>query len=300
MFLLLACTDAVGLGTATLPRNPRDHDHPASAPDTGSPPVDTGEPADEATATEEDDAVVVSATFPSSIACDGTDLAVVTVRNTGTATWTRDGGYKLGTVGDQDDLYPGDTRVWLAEGESVAPGEMHSFTAILSAPTTSGTYTTDWQMVHEGVRWFGDSVAGNVSVDCSGSSDGGGGGSEDRLPLPDHSWVVDEVHAANPGLIDQSCVDSGGNWLFLEAVVARLQVEDPRWGYNWKRGVVGDASQDVVDYHYGSGERELSTDVYIIDMIVGHCGDDPQPGWTDVTQATLDGGTVGMWSSYHE
>lgn len=34
----------------------------------------------------------------------------------------------------------------------------------------------------------------------------------------------------------------------------------------------------------------------IIDIIVGHCGDDPQAGWIDVTQATLDAGTVGMWT----
>ena len=52
-------------------------------------------------------------------------------------------------------------------------------------------------------------------------------------------------------------------------------------------------SQDVIDYHSGDGVSEESTEVYIIDMIVGHCGDDPQPGWTDVTQATEDAGTVG-------
>lgn len=292
MLLLLACTES----DAPLrpPRRLRlPEDDIESADDTGdtAPPEDSDTEVDDAR--DEDDAEIVSASFPSTIACDGTDTAVVTVRNVGTATWTRGTGYKLGTVGDQDDLYPNDTRVWLAEGESVAPGDTHSFTAELSAPTATGTYTTDWQMVHEGVRWFGDTTAHVVSVECTGSH-------TEILPLPDHSWVVDAVDAANPGLIDQSCVDSGGNWRFLEAVVARLQIEDSRWGYNWKRGVVGDASQDVVDYHYGSGDHELSTEVYIIDMIVGHCGDDPQPGWTDVTEATREGGTVGMWSSYHE
>ena len=71
---------------------------------------------------------------------------------------------------------------------------------------------------------------------------------------------------------------------------------DERWGLNWKRGVIGDMSQDVVDYHYGDGPHEESTEVNIIDVIVGHCGDDPQAGWLDVTQATLDANTVGMWT----
>ena len=34
----------------------------------------------------------------------------------------------------------------------------------------------------------------------------------------------------------------------------------------------------------------------IIDMIVGHCGDDPQPGWLDQTQATEDAGAIGRWT----
>lgn len=90
---------------------------------------------------------------------------------------------------------------------------------------------------------------------------------------------------------------AGGNNDFLDAVVDRLRQSDARWGYHWKRGNVGDLSQDAVDYYYGLGEPEGSTDVYIFDVIVGHCGDNPQPGWNDVTQATLDGGTVGRWTT---
>ena len=82
----------------------------------------------------------------------------------------------------------------------------------------------------------------------------------------------------------------------MDAVVDELRKSDERWGYNGKRGDVNDPSQDVVDYHWGQGEREGSTEVYPIDMIVGHCGDDPQPGWLDQTQATLDAGTIGRWT----
>ena len=118
-------------------------------------------------------------------------------------------------------------------------------------------------------------------------------------PPPDGFAIVEQVAAEFPELLQGSCVPQGGNNEFLFEVVRRLRMQDDRWGLNWKRGVIGDMSQDVVDYHYGEGTSEESMDVYIIDMIGGHCPEDgssPQPAWIDVTQATLDGGTVGMWT----
>lgn len=144
------------------------------------------------------------------------------------------------------------------------------------------------------------------SADSSGSSSSGsdptGGIPDDPpqavppAPPPDGSAIVNQVAAEHPELLAASCVDTGGNNEFLFEVARRLRESDDRWGLNWKRGVVGDLSQDVVDYHYGEGVSEGSTDVYIIDIIGGHCGDAPQAAWIDVTQATLDGGTVGMWT----
>jgi hypothetical protein len=118
-------------------------------------------------------------------------------------------------------------------------------------------------------------------------------------PGPDGSAVVNAVAAEHPDWLTGSCVEQGGNNEFLFEVVRRLRMQDDRWGLNWKRGVIGDMSQDVVDYHYGEGISEESTEVYIIDVIGGHCPEDgtpPQPAWIDVTQATLDGNTVGMWT----
>lgn len=113
---------------------------------------------------------------------------------------------------------------------------------------------------------------------------------------PDHSHVIDTLAAERPDLLSGSCVEAGGSNEFLFESVRRLRDLDPRWGLNWKRGVVGDLSQDVVDYFRGTGEPEGSTEVFIIDMITGHCGDAPSPGWIDVTQATVDAGTVGRWT----
>jgi hypothetical protein len=217
----------------------------------------------------------------------------VTVRNTGHTTWTRAGGYKLGGVDDEDPLR--DTRVWLDEGDVVAPGVRFRFDLTLSAPADPGRRVSDWRMVRELVRWFGESAAAEVDVVCDdpGPVDPTPG---EPLPLPDMSAVVRAVHEEDPGRIRRSCLEEGGDWSFMDAVVDRLRAHDVRWGYNGKRGDVNNPSQDVVDYHHGPGPSEGSTDVYIIDVIVGHCGPDPQPGWLDQTQATRDGGTIGRWT----
>jgi len=118
-----------------------------------------------------DDAVIVEADLPTSLACGQSFEASVTVRNTGTATWTRAAEYKLGAVGDDDPLHDGDPRVWLPEEASVGPGESWTFAVVLTAPSTPGTYTTDWQMVHEAVGWFGEIARSDVNVACEGPVD---------------------------------------------------------------------------------------------------------------------------------
>jgi hypothetical protein len=113
--------------------------------------------------------------------------------------------------------------------------------------------------------------------------------------------VVDRLGEERPDLLEQSCVEDGGNNAFLFELVRRLRAIDPRWGLNWKRGNVGDLSQDIVDYYWGPGAPpEGSTDVYIVDIISGHCPgpNDPPSGttWIDQTQATADAGAIGRWT----
>jgi len=119
-----------------------------------------------------------------------------------------------------------------------------------------------------------------------------------RLPLPGYgAGVVQAVARANPGALQNSCQDSGGTWQFMDQVVDTLRTYDTRWGYNGKRGNANDPSKDVVTYHYGSGPDANSTDVYIIDIIGGHCGPTPSPFWSDVTDVTIQSGTIGRWIS---
>ena len=139
-----------------------------------------------------------------------------------------------------------------------------------------------------------------IAFTVTGSS-GGGPRTPDpqpgqRLPLPDMSSVVNAMGNAYRGDLLNSCVSNGGNNTWLFRVVQELRRRDTRWGLNWKRGNVGDMSQDVVTYNYGAGADEGTTNVYIIDVIGGHCGSSPSPAWVDNTEVTIRSGTIGRWT----
>ena len=114
-----------------------------------------------------------------------------------------------------------------------------------------------------------------------------------RLPLPNKAAVVDEVARLYPGDLRNSCRDSGGNndWLFR--LVQRLRQEDTRWGLNWKRGRTGDMSQDVVTYNWGSLADEGNREIYVVDVIGGHCGSNPGASWINQTGV---GGADAAWT----
>ena len=122
-----------------------------------------------------------------------------------------------------------------------------------------------------------------------------------RLPIPTYAArVVSEVAAANPADLFFSCVEAArypgipqGTNQFMFKVLRELRRYDTRWTLNWKRGNVGDLSQDIVNYNFGPMPDEGATDVYIIDIIAGHCG--VRPDWTfiDQTEATARGGAIG-------
>jgi hypothetical protein len=113
-----------------------------------------------------------------------------------------------------------------------------------------------------------------------------------RLPLPDLSSVVYAVGNDYRGDLLASC----NNQIWLYRLVQALRQYDSRWGLNWKRGNVGDLSHDVVTYNFSADPDEGTTNVYIIDVIVGHCGSNPQAAWIDQTEATRRAGTIGRWT----
>jgi len=118
-----------------------------------------------------------------------------------------------------------------------------------------------------------------------------------RLPLPNESGLVNDEYNRNFNDWQNSCQDRLGErgWIWLDKLVDRLRTRDLRWGYNGKRGNPNDPSQDVVDYHYGAGPSDGSTQVYIIDVLLQHCGNAPSPAWIDQTDVTAASGTVGRF-----
>jgi hypothetical protein len=118
-------------------------------------------------------------------------------------------------------------------------------------------------------------------------------GEGERLPLPNMLAVVQQIAREHPEALRHSCQPDGGTWEFMDLVVETLREQDTRWAYNAKRGDFHDLSHDVVFYHWGAGPSEGSTEGYVVDIIVDHCGDHPGPAWWDATDETFRAGTTG-------
>ncbi len=118
-----------------------------------------------------------------------------------------------------------------------------------------------------------------------------------RLGLPVETGIINDEYNRNFSDWQNSCQDTQGNrgWVWLDKLIDRLRTKDLRWGYNGKRGNPNDPSKDIIDYHYGAGNSQGSTQVYIIDVMNGHCGNAPSPTWIDQTAVTVNSGTVGMF-----
>ena len=120
------------------------------------------------------------------------------------------------------------------------------------------------------------------------------GAGETRKPRPNESAVVNAIANQFPAALRNSCQDHGGSWEFMDRTVDALRLRDGRWGYNAKRGFMHDASHDVVSYFWANGDNINNRhEVYIIDIIGGHCGSTPVTAWNDVTGETERQNAIG-------
>lgn len=80
----------------------------------------------------------------------------ITFRNVGSATWTSGSLYSIGTQAKQDNI------IWLLNTNrvqlpnDVPPNQEVTFSISLTAPIVEGIFVIQWQMVQDGVEWFGE------------------------------------------------------------------------------------------------------------------------------------------------
>jgi endonuclease/exonuclease/phosphatase family metal-dependent hydrolase len=105
----------------------------------------------------------LSQSIPLAMLTGETATASITFRNDGEKPWTPAEGYFLGSQSPENNRTWGLNRVAL-EG-SVSPGQQKTFTFTITAPPTEGAPDFCWQMLQEGVEWFGDpSTCGSIAV----------------------------------------------------------------------------------------------------------------------------------------
>ena len=94
---------------------------------------------------------------PASVVHSTTFSATVTMKNTGTATWSA-AAYSLVPIGSNNF-----GQASIAAG-TVAPNANGTFTATFTAPATPGTYTFQWRMSHSGTKFGQPSTTVTVTV----------------------------------------------------------------------------------------------------------------------------------------
>ena len=112
------------------------------------------------------DARFVSQTVPQTMTAGQTYQVSIVMKNTGTTAWAEADKFRLGSQNPQDNGTWREGRVYLAAGESIAPGQAKTFTFDVKAPATPGAYNFQWRMVQEGVEWFGQKTQ-NLQITVS-------------------------------------------------------------------------------------------------------------------------------------
>ena len=120
-----------------------------------------------------------------------------------------------------------------------------------------------------------------------------------RLPLPNARPFINDMSGRVGDLA--SCPNGrkyeSNPW--LDKLIDNLRASDARWGYNGKptkvasdnNGVPVTCAGDEIAYHYGAGESLNSPNVYLIDVLEGHCGATPRTTYRDFT-----GEEPGFWT----
>jgi hypothetical protein len=111
----------------------------------------------------ENSATYIIQDFPTSLDTSETATVSVTMKNSGTAAWTKAELYKLGSQNTPDNTTWGMDRIELDATDNIAPNAEKTFTFDITSPATPGIYNFQWMMIKDGVGWFGD-ISNNVEI----------------------------------------------------------------------------------------------------------------------------------------
>lgn len=180
------------------------------------------------------------------------------------------------------------TATWRSDNTSVATVSSQGLVTIVASGDTSITATVS-------------DVRGSLGVSARIANRTPDPAAGQRIPLPDVRAFTQQAANARPDLLAQSC-PAGlkyQNNPWLDYMVDRLRTLDTRWGYNGKPvksaadngGQPVIAAGDEVAFHYGPGPDQNSPDVYLIDLLEGHCGPTPR-----LTYREFTGEERGFWT----
>ena len=145
------------------------------------------------------DAAFVTQIIPSSLTRGGSAQASITMRNTGTTTWTSADAYSLGSQSPQDNVVWGSNRQALPN--PVGPGQQVTFSFTITAPPAPGA-VFQWRMVQDGNEWFGATSAGvQVTVDEPAEC------ASIRAQISEGEAEINDLRASRDGLDPRSPVD---------------------------------------------------------------------------------------------
>ncbi|MGC9032710.1 MAG: MopE-related protein, partial [Candidatus Woesearchaeota archaeon] len=92
----------------------------------------------------------------------------ITMKNKGAEPWTQFNAFRLGSQNPENNTRWGLNRVEIESGSiSIGKNENYTFAFNVTAPNTPGIYDCDWQMLKEGVAWFGSVCRKMVSVELN-------------------------------------------------------------------------------------------------------------------------------------
>ena len=230
-----------------------------------------------------------SPTAPTPVAPAPTPVAPVTptissVTVSGTSSFTEAGARSQFTArvtlsdGTTDDRT--NTATWQSDNTTVASVSSQGMVTVLASGDTSITATVS-------------EVRGALPITVRIARRTADPPAGQRIPLPDVRAFTQQAASARPDLLAQSC-PAGlkyQNNPWLDYMVDQLRTLDTRWGYNGKptRTAADNGGQpviaagDEVAFHFGSGPDQNSPDVYLIDLLEGHCGATPRLTYREFT-----------------